>query len=120
MLFFWTRVVVVAVIVVFTCISAAVPYSKGGKTAVENCQILQSRTNKLKGNKENVSMQEMKQWSCATLFTTEMLDTLEMAMYGNVKRPERKCNCHTIGEFQKMFEKNTITPKQAAASNFCV
>eukprot|EP00762_Andalucia_godoyi_P000297 ANDGO_03134.mRNA.1 endonuclease len=97
-----------------------VPYSKGGKTELSNCQILQSRANKIKGNKTDVSRDELKSWSCAVQYSDDVLDVFEMALYGNVKRPARMCRCLTIGELGKMIQKGQISAMAAAAQNYCV
>jgi 5-methylcytosine-specific restriction endonuclease McrA len=40
-----------------------IPYSKGGKTTIENCQILQRWVNRFKSNKIDVTYEEMRQAS---------------------------------------------------------
>jgi len=40
-----------------------VPYSKGGQTVVENCQILQTAVNRYKANKVDVGFEELKKSS---------------------------------------------------------
>lgn len=61
-----------------------IPYSKGGETSVENCQILQTRVNRLKSNSSGLSQQEMRVYSRQYDFTQEELDLVEMSVYGNV------------------------------------
>lgn len=74
------------------------PYSKGGETDVKNCQILQSRVNRLKSNKEDLPKEELERYSCDLKFTDKELDIIEMAVYGNVIRPGLQCKCKSVGE----------------------
>lgn len=43
----------------------------GGKTEVSNCQILQSRVNRLKSNRNDLANDDLKQFSCDLKFTGE-------------------------------------------------
>jgi hypothetical protein len=43
----------------------------GGKTEVSNCQILQSRVNRLKSNRSDLASVDLKQFSCDLKFTGE-------------------------------------------------
>ncbi|EOY21948.1 HNH endonuclease domain-containing protein isoform 2, partial [Theobroma cacao] len=45
-----------------------VPFSRGGESTAENCQILQTRVNRLKSNKE-VDTTRLQGYSCAVQFT---------------------------------------------------
>ncbi|KAI5054723.1 hypothetical protein GOP47_0029868 [Adiantum capillus-veneris] len=74
------------------------PFTKGGETDVKNCQILQSRVNQYKGDKEHVGKEELEQSSCNLKFTDKELDVIEMAVYGDVIRPGLQCKCKSIGE----------------------
>lgn len=74
------------------------PYSKGGESDAKNCQILQSRVNRYKSNKEDLRKEQLEQYSCHLKFTDKELDIIEMAVYGNVIRPGLQCKCKTIGE----------------------
>jgi hypothetical protein len=60
------------------------PYSKGGKTDIDNCQILQTRLNRLKGNKK-MSIDELKQNNIIELFSSREMDLMEMMAYGDIK-----------------------------------
>ena len=74
-----------------------VPFSKGGQTVIENCQVLQTAVNRYKSNKVDVDMNELKAASVkvqptrrtfdfiTTILEKEM-DFLEYAAYGNVRR----------------------------------
>ena len=73
------------------------PFSKGGQTNVSNCQILQTRVNRLKGNQDN-NLDLMQGYSCQNIFTTEELDVVELAVYGNIKRKDRNCRSPSIYE----------------------
>ncbi|KRX06674.1 PLC-like phosphodiesterase, TIM beta/alpha-barrel domain [Pseudocohnilembus persalinus] len=83
------------------------PFSKGGETTVENCQILQTQVNRQKGNKD-MTRSEMKLLSKKHTFTGEFiqkiifqlliihaqyhiilvsqLDIIEAAVYGDIKQ----------------------------------
>lgn len=75
-----------------------VPFSKGGESTVDNCQILQTRVNRSKSDKAWVEQAEMKGFSCDVKFTDKELDVIEMAVYGDVIRPGKQCRCKTVAE----------------------
>ncbi|AQK65829.1 uncharacterized LOC100277163 [Zea mays] len=75
-----------------------VPFSKGGESTVENCQILQTRVNRSKSDKAWVAQAEMQGFSCDIMFTDKELDIIEMAVYGDVIRPGKQCRCRTVAE----------------------
>ncbi|KAF7090172.1 hypothetical protein CFC21_092968 [Triticum aestivum] len=50
-----------------------IPFSKGGESTVENCQILQTRVNRSKSDKAWVEKAEMQGFSCDIKFTDELL-----------------------------------------------
>ncbi|KAJ0973789.1 hypothetical protein J5N97_015754 [Dioscorea zingiberensis] len=75
-----------------------VPYSKGGESTAENCQILQTRVNRYKSDKEWVDKKELEGFSCDVKFTDKELDIIEMAVYGDVIRLGNQCRCRTIAE----------------------
>ncbi|VAI47434.1 unnamed protein product [Triticum turgidum subsp. durum] len=50
-----------------------IPFSKGGESTVENCQILQTRANRSKSDKAWVEKAEMQGFSCDIKFTDEFL-----------------------------------------------
>ncbi len=63
-----------------------VPFSKGGKTVVANCQILQTSVNRFKSNKMNLSMEELRKSSKPLRLSVRDMDLLEYAIYGEVHR----------------------------------
>ena len=63
-----------------------VPFSKGGKTVVANCQILQTSVNRFKSNKMNLSLEELRRSSKPLKLSTRDMDLLEYAIYGEVHR----------------------------------
>ncbi|XP_050221095.1 uncharacterized protein LOC126671367 [Mercurialis annua] len=75
-----------------------VPFSKGGESVAENCQILQSRVNTYKSDKEVVDKSQLKGYSCDIKFTDKELDIIEMGVYGDVIRPGNQCRCRTVAE----------------------
>eukprot|EP00249_Psilotum_nudum_P004674 c18182_g1_i3 orf=233-871(-) len=74
------------------------PFSKGGETDVKNCQILQSRVNRQKSDKEYLNKDALHKFSCELKFSDKELDIIEMAVYGNVIRPGLHCQCKSVGE----------------------
>jgi len=62
-----------------------VPFSKGGKTVPENCQILQSSVNLFKSNKLDVTHVDLMNASPTYRFSKVELDGVELAAYGNIK-----------------------------------
>ncbi|XP_068655475.1 uncharacterized protein [Aristolochia californica] len=75
-----------------------IPYSKGGESSAENCQILQTRVNRFKSDKEWLDRSELENFSCDIKFTDKELDIIEMAVYGDVIRPGNRCRCRTVAE----------------------
>ncbi|CAI5473074.1 unnamed protein product [Closterium sp. Yama58-4] len=75
-----------------------VPFSKGGATSVENCQLLQTRVNRFKSDKDQLSPQEYAHASCHLTLTDRDLDLVEMAVYGDVVRPGLQCRVTTVAE----------------------
>ncbi|ERN06522.1 hypothetical protein AMTR_s00058p00091420 [Amborella trichopoda] len=88
-----------------------IPFSKGGKSTVENCQILQARVNRLKSDKDGLEKTELASFSCDVKFTDRELDVIEMAVYGDVIRPELQCRCRTVAEMLGQYKlKSPMTP----------
>lgn len=79
-----------------------VPWSKGGATSVSNCQILQTRVNRMKGNQDD-DLQKMAGYSCDYSFSEANLDAVELALYGDVQRIGRHCRCPSLMEKWKDF-----------------
>ncbi|OAY47573.1 uncharacterized protein LOC110616905 [Manihot esculenta] len=75
-----------------------VPFSKGGESTADNCQILQARVNSFKSDKQEVDKTQLKGYSCDLKFTDKELDIIEMAVYGDVIRPGNQCRCRTVAE----------------------
>ncbi|XP_052176937.1 uncharacterized protein LOC127791157 isoform X4 [Diospyros lotus] len=75
-----------------------IPYSKGGESVAENCQILQTRVNRFKSDKDKVDATQLRGYSCDIKFTDKELDMIEMAVYGDVIRPGNQCRCRTVAE----------------------
>lgn len=50
----------------------AFPYA-GGESIAENCQILQTRVNRLKANKDEIDISQLKSYSCDIKFTGTLL-----------------------------------------------
>ncbi|KAL7090679.1 hypothetical protein ACP275_12G056700 [Erythranthe tilingii] len=75
------------------------PFSKGGESVEDNCQILQTRVNRLKSDKSDIAQQLLKGYSCDIKFSDEQLDLIEMAVYGSVNRPSNHCIVPSITSF---------------------
>ena len=75
-----------------------VPYSKGGKTVLSNCQILQTGVNRFKSNKTDVPLTDMHYSSRKLIMTPYEMDLIEYSVYGdygparNQKRNDIKRN----------------------------
>ena len=61
-----------------------VPFSKGGKTVVENCQILQTAVNRYKSDKVNLPAWDLHKNSKKIHLKHEQMDLLEYSIYGDV------------------------------------
>lgn len=60
------------------------PFSKGGRTTVANCQILQTKVNRYKSNKIGLSMDELKRNSKPLKLSHRDMDLIEYAILGDV------------------------------------
>lgn len=83
-----------------------IPFSKGGRSVLENCQILQQRVNRFKGNDDD-DPQKLKSYSCQRIFDQKELDVLEMGLYGDIRddQGQIKCRCKSYMEFDKVVGK---------------
>jgi HNH endonuclease len=72
-----------------------VPFSKGGKTTVSNCQILQTSVNRFKSNKVNLPMEELKSSSKPHRISYRDMDLIEYSVYGDVHRYNREAGVAT-------------------------
>lgn len=61
-----------------------VPYSKGGKSSLENCQVLQTAANSAKGARTSVSTTELMQRSTYCRLSGRDMDMMELSAYGDV------------------------------------
>lgn len=61
-----------------------VPYSKGGPSTLENCQVLQASANRAKGNRIDVSTTELVQQSAYCKLAARDMDMVELSAYGDV------------------------------------
>ncbi|GFQ02208.1 hypothetical protein PHJA_002364700, partial [Phtheirospermum japonicum] len=80
-----------------------VPYSRNGESVAENCQVLQTRVNRLKSDKNGLDQTLLRGYSCDIKFSDEELDTIEMAVYGSVNRPDKRC---IVGSVSALLGKN--------------
>ncbi|KAK8959026.1 hypothetical protein KSP40_PGU018921 [Platanthera guangdongensis] len=87
-----------------------IPYSKGGESVANNCQILQTRVNRFKSDKEWADKKELEGFSCDIKFPDKELDVIEMAVYGDVIRPGHQCRCRTVAEVLGMVKPKEPLP----------
>ncbi|KAM0952970.1 putative HNH nuclease [Dioscorea sansibarensis] len=71
-----------------------VPYSKGGKSTLENCQVLQATVNRSKGNKTELTKAELIQKSAYCRVSGRDMDLLELSAFGNVRRVQDSGGCN--------------------------
>ncbi|KAI3777554.1 hypothetical protein L1987_47354 [Smallanthus sonchifolius] len=69
------------------------PYSKGGQSTLENCQVLQATVNRSKGNRTEMSRADLIQKSSYCRVSGRDMDLLELAAYGNVRRGQDPGGC---------------------------
>ena len=60
------------------------PYSKGGETTTDNCQILSTKINRLKKDMVNINFQELKKKAGYGQLTDNDMDIIEKSIFGNV------------------------------------
>ncbi|KZV34259.1 hypothetical protein F511_21744 [Dorcoceras hygrometricum] len=60
--------------------------TQGGKSTLENCQVLQATVNRSKGNRTELSNSELIQKSAYCRVSGRDMDLLELSAYGNVRR----------------------------------
>eukprot|EP00271_Cylindrocystis_brebissonii_P013005 TRINITY_DN32543_c0_g1_i1.p1 TRINITY_DN32543_c0_g1~~TRINITY_DN32543_c0_g1_i1.p1 ORF type:complete len:167 (+),score=22.72 TRINITY_DN32543_c0_g1_i1:594-1094(+) len=65
-----------------------VPYSKGGKSVLENCQILQTTTNRAKSNKTDITRTSLQESSLYCVLKKKDMDFLEYSSYGSIAKRE--------------------------------
>uniref|UniRef100_A0A5B7AZD5 HNH nuclease domain-containing protein n=1 Tax=Davidia involucrata TaxID=16924 RepID=A0A5B7AZD5_DAVIN len=70
-----------------------IPYSKGGKSTLENCQVLQATVNRSKGNRTEISKADLIQKSAYCRVSGRDMDLLELSAYGNVRRAQDSGGC---------------------------
>ncbi|XP_027168400.1 uncharacterized protein LOC113768306 isoform X1 [Coffea eugenioides] len=86
-----------------------IPFSKGGESVADNCQILQTRVNRFKADKDEVDKTRLQGYSCDINFTDKELDIIEMAVYGDVIRPGNQCRCRTVAEMLGKYKSKDST-----------
>lgn len=69
------------------------PYSRGGESTLENCQVMQVKANRAKGNRTNVSKTELMERSAYCRLSKRDMDTVEFITYGTVKKMEEPGGC---------------------------
>ncbi|XP_050377742.1 uncharacterized protein LOC126794979 [Argentina anserina] len=74
-----------------------VPYSKGGESTLENCQVLQAKVNRSKGNRTEFSRAELIQKSSYCRVSGRDMDLFELSAYGNVSPAKEDSYCRVPG-----------------------
>ncbi|XP_018720884.2 uncharacterized protein LOC104427714 [Eucalyptus grandis] len=69
------------------------PYSKGGKSTLENCQVLQATVNRSKGNQTEITRADLIRRSSYCRVSDRDMDLLELSAYGNVRRDQDSGGC---------------------------
>ncbi|KAI9173418.1 hypothetical protein LWI28_001099 [Acer negundo] len=69
------------------------PYSKGGKSTLDNCQVLQATVNRSKGNRTEISRAELIEKSSYCRVSGRDMDLLELSAYGNVRHGQDSGGC---------------------------
>jgi hypothetical protein len=94
-----------------------IPYSSGGATNASNCQILQSRVNRLKSN-QLLTTDEMNGFSSRYEYSMEEMDLVEMSVYGDVKRAHVEefylCRCKSDYDKLRNSQKEKYNVPQCA------
>ncbi|KAK9926027.1 hypothetical protein M0R45_023281 [Rubus argutus] len=80
-----------------------VPYSKGGESTLENCQVLQARVNRSKGNRTEFSKAELIQKSSYCRVSGRDMDLIELSAYGNVRPAQKDSYCKVPGRDIDLF-----------------
>ncbi|GAB4860764.1 hypothetical protein Ancab_035927 [Ancistrocladus abbreviatus] len=70
-----------------------VPYSKGGKSTLENCQVLQATVNRSKGNRTDIPRADLIQKSSYCRVSGRDMDLIELSAYGNVRHAQDSGGC---------------------------
>ncbi|GBG59067.1 hypothetical protein CBR_g24411 [Chara braunii] len=63
-----------------------IPYSKGGKSTLDNCQVMQATANRAKGSRTEVSESELLERSAYCRLSRRDMDTVELVSYGNISK----------------------------------
>ncbi|XP_050225759.1 uncharacterized protein LOC126675195 [Mercurialis annua] len=69
------------------------PYSKGGKSTLDNCQVLQATVNRSKGNRTELSKAELIRRSSYCRVSGRDMDLIELSAYGNVRHAQNSGGC---------------------------
>ena len=67
-----------------------IPYSKGGETKIQNCQILQTKLNRTKSNRTDITFSELRNFIPNYSYSELEMDIIERAVYGDVRKPQLK------------------------------
>lgn len=60
------------------------PYSKGGHSIVQNCQVLQTSVNRGKGNKTDCTFAELRAMNPVQQFDEREMNLIEQLLYGDI------------------------------------
>lgn len=62
------------------------PYSKGGHSIVQNCQVLQTTVNRGKGNKTDCTFAELRAMNPVKQFDEAEMSLVEQLLYGDIRK----------------------------------
>lgn len=68
------------------------PHSKGGQSTINNCQILQTKVNRIKSNKIGMNNEELEKVSIKVNLSKEEMDFIEKVIYGDTVKPKNIVN----------------------------
>lgn len=86
-----------------------VPHARGGRSLLSNCAVLQTRANRAKGAAAGLDAESLAGLSCAKrVWSDSELDMLEVALWGDVRRP--RLACRVLSAFEAAAGARTPLP----------
>ena len=64
------------------------PFAKGGDTSIDNCQVLQTKLNRVKSSRDDVTFAELRNLCAKNVINEFEMDAIEKAVYSDVKKYE--------------------------------
>ncbi|KAG9154756.1 hypothetical protein Leryth_014242 [Lithospermum erythrorhizon] len=97
-----------------------IEHVQGGKSTLDNCQVLQATVNRSKGNRTELTKAELIEKSSYCRVSGRDMDMLELSAFGNVRRGQDSGGCNIQYIFYRSLELKLIlneyprTPKNAS------